>query len=80
MNADLCLAWSDDNGLLYFYNKPLITNSTIGKLGIYKPSAGVLPNGTFFLYYTAQDEVNRALNKLYVSQIPFEELINRVSK
>ena len=73
-NADLCLAYSDDYEHFVFHNKPLITNATIGKLGIYKPNAGVVGD-EFFLYYTAQDVDNRALNKLYVTTASISKII-----
>lgn len=77
MNADLCLAYSEDYEHFTFYKKPLITNATIGKLGIYKPTAGVIGD-TFYLYYTAQDPDNRALNKIYKTEISFESLKNKI--
>lgn len=73
-NADLCLAYSDNYEYFTFFNKPLITNVTIEKLGIYKPTAGVV-NGRFFLYYTAQDADNRALNKMYVTEIDMDRML-----
>ena len=73
-NADLCLAVSADNEHFSFFKKPLITNATIGKLGIYKPTAGVV-DGQFFLYYTAQDADNRCLNKMYIAEMSIEELL-----
>lgn len=73
-NADLSLAWSDDGRTYTFYKKPLMTNATIGKLGIYKPCAGI-ENGVFYLYYTAQDLDNRSQNKLYVTKTAFKELL-----
>ncbi len=77
-NADIALAWSEDNEHFEFYRKPLITNKSINKLGIYKPSAGVTSSGLFFLYYTAQDKDNRSLNKLYLTVMPFTELLKNV--
>lgn len=74
-NADLCLAVSGDMQHFTMLRKPLITNETIGKLGIYKPCAGVTSDGTFYLYYTAQDPNNRALNKLYLTSMSFDELL-----
>lgn len=74
-NADLCLAYSDDNKHFTFFDNPLITNATIGKLGIYKPTAGVIGE-MFYLYYTAQDENNRKLNKLYLTTMSFSTLLN----
>lgn len=75
MNADLCLAVSNDMESFRMYKQPLITNATIGKLGIYKPCAGVTPGGKFYLYYTAQDPDNRKLNKLYLTTMSFDELL-----
>lgn len=77
-NADIVLAVSDDNKHFSFFKKPLITNKTIGKMGIYKPCAGVTPDGTFYLYYTAQDAENRNLNKLYLTKTGFAELLQAV--
>jgi hypothetical protein len=78
-NADLCLAWSDDGITYTFYSKPLVTNATIGKLGIYKPTAGVAPNGRLYLYYSAQDCDNRSLNKLYLTKIGLEDFMSFIS-
>lgn len=78
-NADVALAVSEDNMSFTFLKKPLISNDTIGKLGIYKPCAGVTPDGIFFLYYTAQDPDNRALNKLYLTTIKFEDLLAKIN-
>lgn len=74
-NADLCLAVSEDMEHFTMLKRPLMTNATIDKLGIYKPCAGVTPNGTFYLYYTAQDKDNRAMNKLYLTTMSFDELL-----
>lgn len=77
-NADLCLAFIDgDYENFVFMKKPLITNEAIGKFGIYKPTAGVVGD-TFFLYYTAQDADNRALNKLYLIEENFNDLCSRI--
>lgn len=73
MNADLCLAYSDDYKRFTSYKKPLITNATIGKLGIYKPTGGSVGD-MFYLYYTAQDKQNRDLNKIYKTEMVFEQL------
>lgn len=74
-NADICLAWSDDEEHFTFYKTPVLTNASICKVGIYKPCAGVTPNDTFYLYYTAQDPTCRSLNKLYLTQMRFDRLI-----
>jgi len=76
-NADICLAVSDDNESFTMYSYPLITNASIGKAGIYKPTAFV-HKGLFYLYYTAQDKDNRSLNKLYLTKLPFDELIRKL--
>ena len=54
-----------------------MTNETSGKVGIYKPTAGVV-DGRFFLYYTAQDVDNRTLNKLYLITMDFNELLKKL--
>ena len=77
-NADLCLAVSEDMEHFTMYSKPIITNATIDELGIYKPCAGVTTDGTFYLYYTAQDKDNRKLNKLYLTMMNFDELLERL--
>ena len=38
-NADICLAVSEDNENFTMYSKPLITNVSVNKVGIYKPTA-----------------------------------------
>lgn len=78
-NADLCLAVSEDMEHFTMLKRPLITNATIDKLGIYKPCANVTPDGMFYLYYTAQDKDNRALNKLYLTTMNFDELLAKIS-
>lgn len=74
-NADIALAVSGDNENFTFYKRPLITNDTIGMLGIYKPCAGVTSDGHFYLYYTAQDKNNRSQNKLYLTMCQFREIL-----
>lgn len=74
-NADICLAVSEDRIHFRFFKKPLMTNETCGKVGIYKPTGGVV-NGMFFLYYTAQDKKKRDLNKLYLTTMTIDKLLN----
>lgn len=74
-NADLCLAVIQDNDNFKFFKNPLITNATIGRLGIYKPTAGVVGDN-FFLYYTAQDPDNRSLNKMYLTKVEINKLLS----
>lgn len=76
-NADILLAESKDRIHFKIFNKPLITNKTCGKVGIYKPTAGVV-DGKFFLYYTAQDKNNRDLNQLYLTTMDFNELLKKI--
>lgn len=72
-NADICLAKSD-NGLDFtMIDQPLMTNKTCGKVGIYKPTGGIIGD-VFYLYYTAQDLDNRKLNKLYLTEIDWNKL------
>lgn len=78
-NADICLAVSEDMKHFSMLKKPLLTNASIGRLGIYKPCANVTPDGIFYLYYTAQDKNNRALNKLYLTTINFNDLLAKIS-
>ena len=77
-NADICLAVCDDDENFTMYSKPLITNFSIGKLGIYKPT-GFVHKEVFYLYYTAQERNDRKLNKLFLSNYNFNDLITRIS-
>ena len=76
-NADICLAVSEDRVNFRFFDKPLMTNDTCQKLGIYKPAAGVI-DGMLYLYYTAQDVDNRSLNKLYLTTTEFKTLMKQI--
>lgn len=77
-NADICLAVSDDDNNFTMFSRPLITNKSINKLGIYKPTA-LVHNDMFYLYYTAQDKDNRSLNKLYCTSRPINEILINLS-
>lgn len=76
-NADICLAESVDGVHFRMYNKPLMTNATSGRVGIYKPTGGVVGD-VFYLYYTAQNKNIRGLNKLYLTQCNFSELLKQL--
>jgi hypothetical protein len=76
-NADIGLAVSDNYENFTMYSKPLITNTSINKIGIYKPT-GFVHKDVFYLYYTAQDKNNRKLNKMYLTKLPFNELLKKV--
>lgn len=78
-NADICLAKMSKIGQFILYSKPLLTGKDINMTGIYKPTGGV-KDGIFYLYYTAQDFDNRSLNKLFVTTMPFDELIKIIDK
>lgn len=69
-NADICLAKCNDDIHFRMYDKPLMTNKTCQKVGLYK-STGLVFNNNLVLYYTAQDINNRSLNKLYMTKIVF---------
>ena len=70
-NADICLAGSIDGIHFRMFSKPLMTNKTCGKVGIYKPTGGVI-NNRLFLYYTAQNSSDRKLNLMYLTSVTVE--------
>ena len=74
-NADICLAVCDDEENFKMFSTPLITNKSINKVGIYKPT-GFVYKDIFYLYYTAQDRNNRKLNKMYLTSMPISKLLN----
>lgn len=76
-NADICIGVSDDYENFRMCKTPLITEESINKVGIYKPT-GIVHNDIFYLYYTAQEKDNRNLNKLYCSKYDFKELISTI--
>lgn len=76
-NADICLAESTDKIHFRMFRKPLMTNETCGKIGIYKPTAGVV-DGLFYLYYTAQNLDNRSLNIMYLTTMDFKTLLQKL--
>lgn len=78
-NADICLAKQMTDGSFKMFPTPLITNHDIKKVGIYKPTAGVL-NDNFFLYYTAQDVKNRGLNRMFLVTMPFDLLLKKIEQ
>lgn len=77
--ADICLAWSDDREHFCFFKKPLLTSQNIKMSGLYKPT-GLVVNGIFYLYYTARDSEDRHLNKLFVTSMKWNELLNIITK
>lgn len=77
-NADICLAVSDDWENFVMYSNPLITSESIDKVGIYKPTAFVYKD-IFYLYYTAQNHNDRSLNILYVTHMPFREVLDKIT-
>lgn len=73
-NADICIAkWNEDLTELKMSKQPLITNYSIKKVGIYKPTA-VMYQDFLYIYVSAQEESNRASNLLFRSHIAFNEL------
>lgn len=71
--ADICLAHYENN-CFRIYRKPLITGKSIGMLGLYKP-CGQIVHDTFYLFYTARDNTDSKLNKMFVTSIPWKELL-----
>ena len=72
--TDICIAWSKDGEHFCFYKKPLLTSTTIGMEGLYKPTAVIVGN-TFCLYYTIRDNQDPRLNRLYVTSISWSVLL-----
>jgi hypothetical protein len=75
---DICLAKSEDGERFRLFHKPLITSQSIGMKGLYKPSAVVAGN-ELYLFFTARDNDNPMLNRLFVAPIAWDELLNRVN-
>lgn len=75
--ADICFAWSDDGELFNIYSPPLITTDSIGLAGIYKPSA-LLVGKKLYVYYTARDSNNNHLNRLFVTEIDWCNIIGKL--
>ena len=73
-NADICIArWNEDLSELVMAKKPLVTNASIGKVGIYKPTA-VVYGDKLNVYVSAQEECNRASNILFQGCIPMADI------
>lgn len=72
--ADICLTYSRDGEQFRFFKKPLLTSRSIGMSGIYKPTALVVDN-RFYLYYTARDNDDFKLNRLYVTSMEWPALL-----
>jgi len=75
--ADICLAWCQEGETFTLYREPLITSKTIGMAGLYKPSAVIVGN-KFYLYYTARDNQDYHLNRLFVTSEDLESLLERM--
>lgn len=75
--ADLCLAYSEDGEHFSFFKKPLITNRTIGMTGMYKPTSLVV-HGKFYLFYTARDNEDHHLNRLFITSEDWTLLIDKL--
>lgn len=73
-NADICLAESENGINFRMFDLPLMTNKTSGKIGIYKPTGGVVGD-CFYLYYTAQHQNDRRQNRLYLSTCDISEVL-----
>lgn len=75
--GDICLARCDKGKHFVFYKKPLITDFSYGMKGLYKPSA-VVVDGTFMLFYTYLDNVDRT-NKLLITIDKWSDVLKRIS-
>ena len=75
--ADICLAWCKDGETFNLYSKPLISSYTIGMAGLYKPSA-VLIGNKFYIFYTARDNQDHHLNKLFVTSEDWDALLYKL--
>ncbi len=76
--AHICLAWSDDGENFHLARKPLVSRSSIGMSGIYKPSALVVGE-RFYLYYTARDKNDNNLNRLLVTSAYWRDIVSFVN-
>lgn len=73
--ADICLAYCDDGRHFRIFKKPLLTSWTIGMSGLYKPTA-LIVGDNICLYYTALDNQDCKLNRLFVTTINWKTLLN----
>lgn len=73
--ADICLACSKDGQHFYMFRKPLLTSRSIGMHGLYKPTA-LIVGENLFLFYTARDNQDCKLNRMFVSSINWNTLLN----
>lgn len=76
-NADICLGVSDDFENFRLFSRPLLSEDSINKVGIYKPT-GFVKNSILYLYYTAQDPKKRGENKLYCTKYPMKDLLEKI--
>lgn len=75
--ADICLAHCENGEDFSFYSKPLLTSDSIGMSGLYKPTALVV-NNIFYLYYTVRDKKDNCLNKLFLTSMSWQELLEKL--
>ena len=73
--ADICLAACDDGRHFRLFRKPLLTSRTIGMSGLYKPTA-LIVGDNLYLYYTARDNHNPKLNRLFVTTANWNTLLS----
>lgn len=78
-HARICLAKSLDGELFFFFNKPLLTSKTIDMIGLYKPTAVQVGNN-LYLFYTAIDNKDDNLHRLFVSAMNWEDVLSKMSK
>ena len=73
-HARICLARSIDGETFSFYDNPLLTSKTIGMIGLYKPTA-IQINDKLILYYTALDNEDNNLHRLFMTSIDWKSLL-----
>ena len=77
-HARICLARSKDGDSFRFYRNPLITSKTIGRIGLYKPTS-IQIHSKLFLYYTALDNKDGNLHRLFVTSIDWKDLLCKMT-
>ncbi len=75
--ADICLGRCDDGLQFRLFKKPLLTSRSIGLSGIYKSTA-LIVGDNLYLYYTARDNQDLKLNKLFVTTAKWSEILHSI--
>lgn len=75
-HPDICLAKSEDGECFRMSVSPLVTEGALGMKGLYKSSA-VIVDDMFYLFFTARDNNDPKLNRLFIAPIVWEDLLKR---